>query len=123
MYGHNVRGPLDLMKEAWTTIEQPKKEITHYLSNLRDRLTTVQELAGDNESKAKARMERWYNRNARVRVLNVGDMVTILGPSLKHSMSTERQGPFPVVKVVTPVTYLVKLGVGRKPIRLFACFT
>ncbi len=64
-------------------------------------------------------MESWYNRNARVRVLNIGDMVTILGPSLKHSMSTERQGPFPVVKVVTPVTYLVKLGVGRKPIRLF----
>ncbi len=81
LYGHRVRGPLDLLLDTWQGTKTRSKDVITYVNELRDGLITVQKEARANEEKNKAIMKRWYDRNTRLRTFNPGDMVTVLNPS------------------------------------------
>ena len=61
LYGRDVRGMLDLMKEAWVSDKQPGREVTKYLQGLREKLMTMQTLANGNEKTAKKRMRNTHS--------------------------------------------------------------
>ena len=65
----------------------------------------MSELARENLTKAQAQQKRWYDRNAREREFQPGEHVLVLLPTLTHKLLEKWQGPYPVRRRVSPVTY------------------
>ncbi len=72
LYGRQVRGPLDILRETWQSSE--KSVISHILS-IQEKM---QELGGANLQEHK---KEWYDKTARKREFQLGDMVLLFLPT------------------------------------------
>ena len=64
VYGRQVRGPLELLKEEW---ESPKKKVMNvcdWVDRLRKRLEIVHEVVNEREKDAKVKMKSMYDKRA-----------------------------------------------------------
>ena len=52
----------------------------------------------------------YHDLKAKERTFTVGDFVLVFRPGKTNKLSIQRQGPFPIVKIITEVTYQVDLG-------------
>ena len=64
VFGHEVRGPLKLVKEKWVRTEDHEDVITH-ISHLKEKLTKAVASANEHFGEAKRRMNLWYDKRAR----------------------------------------------------------
>lgn len=112
-FGHEVRGPLKLVKES---ILQPKSSgsILQYVAEFKEALSQV---ARDNLLQAQARMKARANVKAVERTFEVGDQVLVLVPQHTSSLSASFCGPYTVIKVGTR-NYVISTPEGRKKTRL-----
>ena len=83
LYGRAVRGPMCILKELWTSdIEEPEvKNRYQYVFELREKLEDTLEIAHSELQKAQQRGKHYYDRNAKVRKFNPGDIVLVLSPT------------------------------------------
>ena len=101
LYGRQVRGPLQLMKENWEddqTIEEESLE--SYIIKIRDRIEKLHELASFIEMEAKSK----------VRDLEPGQRVLALLPTSNSNLMAEWKGPYKVIEKVSPVDYKVQMN-------------
>ena len=122
VFGRQLRGPLDVMKEVWTDSQQPQpeaKSVIQHMLNIRDRLDRCQEVANKNLRSAQQRQKAWYDKNARTRSFKAGDNVLVLLPSSTSKLLAEWQGPYPITKQVGPVSYEVNMFDKRRKKRIF----
>ncbi|KAL2089209.1 hypothetical protein ACEWY4_016108 [Coilia grayii] len=114
LYGRQVRGPLDMMKEA---VEgQPPQNgmnILSYIIKMRDKMESLTEQVQENMKVAQATQKRWYDRSARDRAFKLGQQVLLLLPTTESSLLAKWQGPFTVHRKVGQVTYEILMP-GRK---------
>ena len=61
VYGWPVRGPLDVLKEAWETKEDTEKSVVSYVLTIQETLHKMRELVADNLEKAQQEQKRWYD--------------------------------------------------------------
>ena len=80
----------------------------------RDYVSKMSELARENLKKAQTVQKRWYDRNARERTFQAGDQVLVLLPSTTNKLLAQWQGPYPVTRQITPVTYEVDMFDHKK---------
>uniref|UniRef100_A0A3B3YYE4 ribonuclease H n=1 Tax=Poecilia mexicana TaxID=48701 RepID=A0A3B3YYE4_9TELE len=115
LYGHTVRGPLDVLKEAWEGT-RPEKQCTSlsYVLKMRDKLEQFQELAHNNLVEAQQRQKKNYDKTARRRTFTEGQKVLLLLPTTESSLLAKWQGPFLINKKVGPVTYELNMPDRRK---------
>lgn len=108
LYGWQVQGPLDLLKESWEKPD-PKKEkgIVQYVLEMRDRLEQYREQAKENLMEKQQAQKRWYDQHARLRQFKPGQKVLLLLPTSTHKLLTKWQGPYTVARKMGPVTYEV----------------
>ena len=78
LYGWDVRGPLDILRESWESSQKSDENIISYVLSTRDKLSNMAELVQENLSKAQARQKSWYDKNARDREFQPGDPVPVL---------------------------------------------
>ena len=116
LYGRSVRGPMSILKELWSgDVDVPEVRSTYqFVIDLRDRLEQTCKLARDELGKSSARMRRYYNRGARARKFNVGDLVLLLLPTDHNKLLMQWKGPFPVIEKVGDMDYRVRIGSGVK---------
>lgn len=58
LYGRQARGPLDILKEAWSGAESvQEQDIISYLQKLQDHLQQIRKIAADNMSQAQQRQK------------------------------------------------------------------
>lgn len=81
LYGRNVRGPLDVLKESWEASQKSNDNIVSYILSTQEKLRTMTELVQENLSKAQGRQKSWYDKNARVREFEPGDPILVLLPT------------------------------------------
>lgn len=81
VYGRQVRGPLDVLRETWEEKEKSPESVVSYVSRVHDRLATTRDIAHSNQIKKKQEMKTWYDQTARQRSLDTGDQVLVLLPS------------------------------------------
>ena len=74
----------------------------------------MMEVAQENLGKAQTKHKVWYDRNARVRELVEGSQVLVLLPTSSNRLRTEWQGPFKVIRKVSPVNYEIEMGNKRR---------
>ncbi len=119
MYGRQVRGPLDVLKETWESSKKSTESVVSYVLTIQEKLAKMSEIVSENLTKAQTTQKRWYDRNARERKLEVEDNVLVLLPSSTNKLLAKWQGPYPVKKVISSVTYEIDMFDHKKRKRVF----
>ena len=89
LYGRQVRGPLDILREVWTEEESEKTtEVTH-LVQMRERLEEMAGLVRANLTKAQKRQKKSYDKKVKVQPLEVGDEVLVLLPTKQNKLQLQ----------------------------------
>lgn len=105
------------MEERWARgPDDPPRAPEEYLRLLQDRIRTAQDLAQGNLERAQGKQKERYDRGTRARAFHPGDQVLVARRVLATTKGDPWQGPFPVVRVLGPLSYEVRCG--RRATRL-----
>ena len=118
LYGRQVRGPLQLMKENWEddqTIEE--ESLVSHIIKTRDRLEKLHELASFKEMEAKRKQKKYFDGKSKVRDLEPGQRVLVLLSTSNSNLLAEWKGPYKVIEKVSPVDY--KIQINRKTSKVY----
>ena len=111
LYGRNVRGPMQILRELWSVEETDEHaRLTYqYVIDLRERLEKTCKLAQDNVRKLDIKQNAFYDKRARSRKFDVGDKVLLLLPSESNKVSLQWNGPYEVLEVVNAMNYKINV--------------
>ena len=118
VYGRPVRGPLVVLKESWCEEDNPDTSVVEHVLAMRERLAAMTELAHSSISTQQRRQKRWYDKAARDKRFEPGEQVLVLMPAAANKLQAIWQGPFEVVRKVSPVDYEIDKGRGRKRLNI-----
>lgn len=113
IYGHEVRGPLKIMKEHFLEPEG-QGNLLQYVAGFKDRLQSACEIAQLNLAKAQENMREQFDRRAVARSFAVGDKVLVLLPMRGEGLGTRYCGPYTVIKKVGETNYVVSTPDRRR---------
>ncbi len=113
LYGHRVRGPLDILREGWTDEKAEEVPAITHVVTMRNRLSEMAKLAQDNLKQAQGRQKRYYDSGARLRSVEQGGEVLVLLPMQTNKLKLEWRGPYKVTRKVTDVDYEIQTP-GRR---------
>ena len=119
LYGREVRGPLDVLKESWEPSSGSDISVVSHVLQMREKFEKIAEVVQDNSQKAQTRQKAWYDRTARQRKLKEGDQVLVLLPTSSSKLLAQWQGPYPVIKAIGDVNYMIDMYDRRKRRRVF----
>ena len=114
LYGREVRGPLDVLKEGWEPHSQSDVSVVSYVVQMRDKFAEMAKLVQCNMEAAQCLQKQWYDRTARERKLKAGDQVLVLLPTSSSKLLAQWQGPYSVVRPVGKVNYLIDMHDRRR---------
>ncbi|PIK33572.1 hypothetical protein BSL78_29612 [Apostichopus japonicus] len=114
IYGHEVRGPLKLMKEKWLTDSPAEVNVLDYVSDLNERLHKASKLAKDNLLKSQDRMKKRFDQKSKERSFQTGEKVLVLLPVHGEPLRARFSGPYRVAKKISDVNYIIDTP-GRLP--------
>lgn len=99
VFGHNVRGPLKILKEQFMyTDSKPKLNVLDYVSQLRERLHQDCSLARETLTSKQEKMKNLYDKKAVSRIFKPGDKVMVLLPIAGSALSARFSGPYVIEK-------------------------
>ncbi|XP_068229690.1 uncharacterized protein [Palaemon carinicauda] len=116
VYGHNVRGPLDLLREHWEG-GSGKMNSLDYILSFKEKLRSIWQWAQNNLSTSQAKMKTHYDRKSQVRNFEAGEQVLVLLP-MPGQFRAQFVGPAVVKKKLNDVDYLVEIPGRRKKYQL-----
>ncbi|XP_043962798.1 uncharacterized protein LOC122825436 isoform X2 [Gambusia affinis] len=108
VFGHEVRGPLNVLKDQLISSSHSVKSIPEYVSKMRERLQTACALAQKALASKQVKMKRHYDQKAVTREFKPGDKVLILLPIPGSSLETKFSGPYVVEKKLSETNYIVQ---------------
>ena len=82
IYGRDVRGPLELLKDGWMSGELPERGLHGWVEQLKERMEAMAQLASTREKAGKVRMKQTYDKKAKSRSFEKGSMVLMRVPGL-----------------------------------------
>ncbi len=119
LYGHRVRGPLDVLRETWTEEESQEMPVAAHVVDMRSRLHEMAELVQENMTKSQRKQKCYYDRGTQERTLKVGEQVLVLLPTVRNKLKLEWVGPYRVTRQVTPVDYELEMPGRRKERKVY----
>lgn len=120
LYGRQVRGPLDVLRETWEGPATPQSQsILAHVLKMRDKMEEMAEIVRVNMEQAQSQQKGWYDKAARQRNLKPGQKVLLLLPTSEQKLLARWQGPYEVVQKMGPATYEINLPGKRKPTQIF----
>ena len=116
LYGHRVRGPLDILRESRTGEEKSGIPAITHVVEMRQRMKEMAELVQHNVERAQSNQRKYYDQGAKHCKLSTGDQMLVLLPMQSNKLKLEWVGPFRVTHEVTPVDYEVETPGKRQEI-------
>ena len=115
VYGHEVRGPLKVLKECWLS-EEESVPAASYVETFKHRLKSALSFAHTYLGKAQSKMKMHYDEinKAELREFKEGDLVLALLPMPNQPLKSRYSGPFKVLKRVSEVNYVLATPLRRK---------
>ena len=113
LFGTKIRGPLAVLKDAWSADDLPypsKQNVVNYLLETRKRLELCRDFAVENAEKSRDKAKLWYDKVSTDRKLDVGQKVLILLPSSENRLLCKWTGPGIILKRRNDVSYEVQIG-------------
>ncbi len=119
VFGHRVRGPLDVVRDAWcgVPVNSPQPLLTQVLRT-RERLVQAWDVAREHLGRAQRSMKEHYDRRAKYRSFNPGDEVLVLLPLQGQPLAARYSGPYVVEARISDLDYLVSTPDRRKKAQL-----
>ena len=93
LYGREVRGPLDVIRESWEASKRSSESVVSHVLYIREKLEKMTQIAGENLKNAQRVQKKWYDQQARQRELKEGEDVLVLLPSSTHKLLARWLGP------------------------------
>ncbi|XP_028253710.1 uncharacterized protein LOC114429061 [Parambassis ranga] len=72
LYGRQVRGPLDLLRDYWESPASTRENVVSYVVKMRERLEGMSALAQETMKVAQQNQKKWYDQKARERGFEPG---------------------------------------------------
>ncbi|XP_006813838.1 uncharacterized protein LOC100371911 [Saccoglossus kowalevskii] len=113
VYGHNVRGPLKLLKEKFLVAE-PETNMLDYICKFRERYFKAGEIAAEHLKVSQNVTKKKSDRNAKARQFSPGDKVLVLLPLVGEQLAAKFSGPYEIKKKLSEVNYLISTPDRRK---------
>uniref|UniRef100_A0A8C5CMY1 Gypsy retrotransposon integrase-like protein 1 n=1 Tax=Gadus morhua TaxID=8049 RepID=A0A8C5CMY1_GADMO len=117
VFGHNVRGPLDLLCEQWKDAAPPEN-VLDYVNGFRHRLYAAGVLAKKNLGTAQSKMKTLYDRRAEKRVFSEGDRVLALLPIITSPFQAKYGGPYEIKKKTSEHNYIIATPDRRRSVQM-----
>ena len=111
LYGRNVRGPMQILKELWSVEEHDERVLLtyQYVIELRQRLEQTCKLAQDSVRKLDIKQKVFYDKRTKSRKFDVEDNVLLLLPNESNKLLLQWDGPYEVVEVVNVMFYKINV--------------
>ncbi|KAI3374507.1 hypothetical protein L3Q82_006322 [Scortum barcoo] len=119
LYGRQVRGPLDVLEESWVGSQEKRTSVLAFVLQMRERMEQTTKLVRRNMEKAQSRQQTWYDKAARERSFSPGQQVLLLLPTAENKLLAKWQGPYTVLKKLSPTTYEIEMLERRNPKQTF----
>src|SRR3984885_5176657 len=115
VYGRSPRGPMRILRELWTKDEvtEEVRDECSYVEDLQNRIEETCKIAQIELEKSQKRSEKFYNRKAKYRSLEINDQVLLLTPVKTSKMSFSWEGPYVVKGKVGERDYRVEVAPGK----------
>ena len=113
LYGHQVRGPLDVLREEWTGDMGTAVPVATHALEMREQLAEMAQLVSEHAAKSQQRQKRYYDRGAKSRRFEVGDQVLVLLPKAANRLKLQWTGPYKILKKVGAFDYEIEMP-GRR---------
>jgi hypothetical protein len=114
VFGHNVRGPLKLLKEKLLVDDDGPSNLLQYVSDFRTKLTKACDLARENLKSAQKCMKEKYDKNSVQRSFQIGDKVLAFLPVPGAPLHARYFGPYVVEKKENELNYVIVTPDRRK---------
>ena len=118
VFGHSVRGPLAVLRDAVAPSSEPPSNLIDYINGFRHRLYSAGEMAKDKLSLSQGKMKQLHDRKAEQRVFSPGDQVLALLPLVHSPFQARFCGPYTVLHQVTDQNYILSTPNRRKATQL-----
>ncbi len=80
LYAGKVYGPLKLLRDSWFQEEWPSVNLSDWLVDAKAKLAEMALIVADREAKAEARVKVMYDRNAKEKKFEPGELVLVKKP-------------------------------------------
>ena len=83
LYGRTLRGPMSILRDLWTKEGIDNEVITTYqcVFDLRNRIEDTCTLARENLLTAQKKYKKHFDKSARLRTLDIGELVLVMLPT------------------------------------------
>ena len=119
LYGSEVRGPLDMVREEWEADMKSDQSVFSHILAIRESMEEMTTIVQDNWKKAQSLQKTWYDQNTRDRELKPGDEVLVLLPTSSNKLLAQWQGPYEVLRKTGKVNYEIDMKDKKKRKRSF----
>ena len=117
IFGHSVKGPMNLLKEKWLA-ENTQNNLLDYVSDFKERVFSAVKIAKENLKNAQIKMKSNYDKNSKSRSFKTGDKVLVFLPISDHSLQARYLGPFEIENKIDDFNYVIKTPGRRKEKRV-----
>lgn len=119
MFGHNVHGPLKMLKEEFLcTGPSEKTNVLDFVTGIRERLRTACTVAKETLSLSQEKMKHSFDKNAVVHNFLPGEKVLLLIPTPGSALTARFSGPYVVKSKVSETDYIIHTLDQRRTTRL-----
>ena len=109
LYGRQIRGPMQALRQRWTGDTSAPKEVGRYLTSIQEKLEKIKEILDEREVRKKQEQKRRFNEKAKMREFKAGQLVLVRMPWLGPKLESEWDGPYLVEKRLDETTYQLAL--------------
>ena len=113
IFGHCVRGPLDVVRECWEN-DDAQLDLLTYISELGNKLSKAWDYAKEHLISNQESMKSHYDKRVKAREFSAGERVLILLPIPGNPLCAKYYGPLKVIKKINNLNYLVETPSRRK---------
>ncbi|XP_068209304.1 uncharacterized protein [Palaemon carinicauda] len=115
IFGHKVRGPLEIFHELLEVNQRGERTVGEVVSELKSKLAVAWKYAKDNLSASQATMKTKFDQKCKVRSFESGDLVLVLSTDPDNFLEPRYKGPWKVLRKLSEVNYEVEApGTSRK---------
>ncbi len=108
VFGHTVRGPLKILKDAIIETKMTTKQnVLDFVSQMQERLHDACSLARENLTRTQSSMKKQYDLKTVSRCFQVGDEVLVFLPVPGSALAARFAGPYKVVKRISETDYII----------------
>ena len=119
MFGHRVRGPLDLLREIWCAPHPDRPEsLLKSVLRTREQLVKALEVAQHHLGAAQKMMKGYYDQKVKYRSFAPGKEVLVLLPLQGQPLAARYCGPYVIEKKMGDLDYLMATHDRRKRAQL-----